>query len=151
MTISTVSPHDAVEIHQLREGLEGVAARMCAVNHPEDIILQMEQCLDENAEAFLSGQYSKAIGFDNKFHTLLVAGSGNARMIQITEGILHQSGRANFLQATAAARMKRSAVQHRNILRAIKKSDPDLAEKYAREHMRDVQRFILMYQKTHEV
>ncbi|MDR0851930.1 MAG: GntR family transcriptional regulator, partial [Clostridiales Family XIII bacterium] len=143
VTVTSIRPRDLLEIYQLREGVEGVAARMCTLNHPEDIIRQMEQCLQESEEAFRNGQYGKAISLDNRFHTLLITGSGNDKMLQITEALLHQSGRGNFLQATASERMKRSAVQHRNILKAIKKRDPDSAEKYAREHMHDVQSFVL--------
>jgi DNA-binding GntR family transcriptional regulator len=148
--VTSIRPRDLLEIYQLREGIEGVAARMCTLNHPEDIIRQMEQCLLESEEAFRNGQYGKAISLDNRFHTLLITGSGNDKMLQITEALLHQRGRGNFLQATASERMKRSAVQHRNILKAIKKRDPDSAEKYAREHMHDVQSFVLSYQISHE-
>ena len=148
--VSSVSARDLVEIYQLREGIEGVAARMCAQNQPMETIGQMRQCLDEGAEAFRNGQYGKAISMDNKFHTLLIAGSGNERMMQVMASILHQSGRGNFLQATATERMKLSAVQHRSILKAIMDRDPDQAEMHAREHMRGVQVFVLAYQNAHE-
>lgn len=148
--VTSLCLEDHLEFYQLREGVEGVAARLCAERQPADIIEKMELYLTEIEEAYEKDQYGFAINKDNEFHVLLVNGSGNQKIIANMRPVLEQSKRGTFLAATAPQRIHRSNEQHRVILEAIRTQDPKSAEEAARFHMQDVYLFMKTYMEKYK-
>jgi DNA-binding GntR family transcriptional regulator len=150
MFVTKVRFEDLLELYEIKEGIEGIAARLCALRKTDQIIKKMEDCLAKYEDQLSKGKYLKAVDTDNQFHMLFISGARNSRMEKYMQVILEQSKRGVYLSASDPDRMKNIIVPtHRRILDAIKEGNGELAEKLAKEHMQDVQKFFVDYQTTH--
>jgi DNA-binding GntR family transcriptional regulator len=148
--VSSVRRDDMIELFQIREGIEGVAAKMCALRQPDQIIRRMDLCLTQAERAYRMGKYSAAVERDHEFHALLISGSGNARMLRLALPVLEQTKRATYFSATDPKMVERSLRQHRDTLNAIIAGDAEQAEKCAQKHMVDVQEYAKEYPLKHD-
>jgi DNA-binding GntR family transcriptional regulator len=150
MFVSRVHIEDFIELYEIKMGMEGVAARLCAVRKTDRLIRQMEDTLLQYEKEVKKGNYLKAVQKDNEFHILLIEGAKNKRLENYMRVVLEQCGRAVTLSASDPVRME-TVIQpaHRKLLDAIIGGEPDLAEKAAREHVVDVQDFFTKYQIEH--
>ncbi|NLB29213.1 MAG: GntR family transcriptional regulator [Clostridiales bacterium] len=150
MFVSQVHIEDFIELYEIKMGMEGIAARLCAVrktdallNQLEDILLGYEQCIRDE-------DYLNAVRKDTEFHSVFIAGAKNQRLENYMRIILEQCGHAVTLSASAPGRMETVILPaHRRIFEAISRGEPELAEKAARDHVADVQDFLTQYQIRH--
>jgi DNA-binding GntR family transcriptional regulator len=150
MFVSRVHIEDFIELYEIKMGMEGVAARLCAVRKTERMIKQMEDTLLHYEKEVKKGNYLKAVQRDNEFHAAFIAGSKNTRLENYLRIVLEQCGRAVTLSASDPIRMEKVILPaHRKIFDAIVAGNPELAEKAAREHVVDVQDFFTQYQIRH--
>ena len=150
MFVSRVHIEDFIELYEIKMGMEGVAARLCAVRKTEKLLAQMEEILLQYEAEVTKGNYLKAVQKDNEFHIAFIAGAKNTRLENYSRIVLEQCGRAVTLSASDPVRMAKVLLPaHRKIFNAIAAGDPELAEKAAREHVVDVQDFFTQYQIRH--
>jgi DNA-binding GntR family transcriptional regulator len=150
MFISRVHIEDFIELYEIKMGMEGVAARLCAVRKTDRLLRQMEDALLQYEREVTHGNYLKAVQKDNDFHSAFIAGSKNTRLENFLRIVLEQCARAVTLSASDPGRMEKVILPaHRRIFDAIAGGDPDLAETAAREHVVDVQDFFTQYQLKH--
>ena len=150
MFVSRVHIEDFIELYEIKMGMEGIAARLCAVRKTDKLIKQMEEALSQYEKEVKKGNYLKAVQKDNEFHLLLIEGAKNKRLENFMRVILEQCGRAVTLSASDPVRMETViSPAHRRLLDAIIAGEPDIAEQAAREHVVDVQDFFTRYQIEH--
>jgi DNA-binding GntR family transcriptional regulator len=150
MYVAQVHIEDFIELYEIKMGMEGLAARLCAIRKTDTLIRQMEDMLLAYEKEVQKGNYLKAVQKDNEFHLLLISGAKNTRLENYLRIILEQCGRAVTLSASEPARMENVIMPaHRKILNAIADGDAELAEKAAREHVVNVQEFFTQYQIKH--
>jgi DNA-binding GntR family transcriptional regulator len=150
MFVSKVRFEDVLELFEIREGLEGIAAKLCAARRTHALILQMDACLKAYEKEFREGNYSQMANKDTEFHLLILSGARNLRMENYLKLIIDQSRRGVFLSATDPERIENCImVIHRRILAAITAGDGVEAEKAIREHLAEVQGFFKRYQYEH--
>lgn len=150
MFVSQVHIEDFIELYEIKMGMEGLAARLCAIRKTDQLVKQMEETLRQYEREVQKGNYLKAVQKDNEFHLLMIAGARNTRLENYLKIILEQCSRAVTLSASEPARMETVInPAHRKIFDAIVNGDADLAEKAAREHVVNVQEFFTKYQIKH--
>jgi DNA-binding GntR family transcriptional regulator len=150
MFVSRVHIEDFIELYEIKMGMEGVAARLCAVRKTDQLLTQMEDALLQYEREVKQGNYLKAVQRDNEFHGAFIAGSKNSRLENYLRIILEQCGRAVTLSASDPTRMENVILPaHRKIFNAIAAGEPEPAEAAAREHVADVQDFFTRYQLRH--
>lgn len=150
MFVSRVHIEDFIELYEIKMGMEGVAARLCAIRKTDKLIIQMEDSLLQYEMEVKKGNYLKAVQKDNEFHNLLIEGAKNKRLENYMRVILEQCSRAVTLSASDPIRMEKVILPaHRKVLEAIVAGDPDRAEKATRAHVVDVQDFFTRYQIEH--
>jgi DNA-binding GntR family transcriptional regulator len=150
MYVSQVHIEDFIELYEIKMGMEGLAARLCAIRKTDALIKQMEDTLQAYEKEVHKGNYLKAVQKDNDFHLLMIAGAKNLRLENYLKIILEQCSRAVTLSASEPARMEHVIMPaHRKIFSAIAAGEPELAEQAAREHVVNVQEFFTQYQIKH--
>ena len=134
------SMHDLRELFELRESLEGMAARYAALRASPDELRELEALCVRYANEQDWAQWAR-IG--TAFHTVLLTAARNVRLLGILDSLRGQivHSRRSVLQ-TDSARRDAAIREHLVILDAVKAHDPDAAEAAAREHVR------LSYQAT---
>lgn len=125
---------DLRELFELRESLEGMAARYAALR-ASDIALAQLQRLTERYEREKSWEKWAAIGSD--FHDAIIAAAGNERLKTLLRSLNSQivMSRRSALRADAS-RTQSAISEHRAIFEAIRARDAGRAQQIASEHVR---------------
>ena len=129
--------HSNLEIVEAREVIESGVAQLAAERATSADIELLEQHLAD-MEGHLS-DLSTFAEMDVNFHTTLAEIAGNrllSQSIVSLRGLLHQSILEDLRKSTNMAQL--SLDQHREIVKAIKKGDANLAGRAMRYHLQDV-------------
>ncbi|MFE1854274.1 GntR family transcriptional regulator [Streptomyces sp. NPDC059489] len=137
---------DLLELYELREAVDGLAARRTAVapDHNQ-IATQLRQLLAEQREAIEANNLNRYGELDLEFHRLIWEGSGSRRLIPIAENLIAQVRLGNRLSARAPGRLLVAVDEHEAILEAIGKGDPRAAERHIRRHVREAGQALRRY------
>lgn len=131
---------DAAEIYSVREVLEGMAARLAVDSVSERMLEKMEACVREQekmvAEENLVG-YSRS---DFEFHSVVYAACGNSVLREMLESL---KNKARPLALRITPILPELLEDHRDIVRALRHRDPELAEAAFRKHNRKVLALLL--------
>lgn len=143
--VAALSLKDLNEILQIRESLEGMACGLAATNMDDAEIDALEALLDEHGQQKSvregTGYYQESEDFD--FHFRILAGSGNARLLQLLHGDLYYLLRVyRYKSSTKPGRAKTALGEHRAIIDAIRRRDAAGAEAAMRAHLRAARRFV---------
>lgn len=80
--VAPMTPKDVREIRQVREVIEVAALEMAAERIAEPDLALLEETCDDFAEMVRKGYHTGACEADRRFHELLVAASGNQRLVR---------------------------------------------------------------------
>jgi DNA-binding GntR family transcriptional regulator len=138
--VASLSVEDIIEIYNVREGLEPVAARLGCPNIPISELDHFDKELDRlNARPqlrFETPEEWMRIGRD--FHMMFIRASHNNRLIQTVAGFQDQVDLARGLGRLVAQTGNDTAIiEHIEILRALQARDPAAAEAAVRKHLRN--------------
>jgi DNA-binding GntR family transcriptional regulator len=123
----------AIELYEVRETMEAMAARLGAKRATPEIIDQMEKILAEQ-KPIVNGKndvaYSRS---DHDFHLLIYKACGNDLLKEILEGLRYK---ALPLAFKLSPHYSEFLEFHKEILQAFRKHDPKAAEKAMKRHNR---------------
>jgi DNA-binding GntR family transcriptional regulator len=138
LVVAELSQQQVVELYSMREILEGSAARFAAqhATAPEIAMLyRIQQELNAGAH-----DPALVVALNRRFHRAIYEAAHNRYLMQTLDN-LHDSFALLHSNTSRLTRRRRESDQeHRNIIAAIEKHDPDLAERAAREHILQAQR-----------
>lgn len=130
--VISVGSREVVQLFQMREALEGMAARLAAENMSSEDSSRLLADLEADRNSWATSEPTRT--FD--FHSRVVEACGNQRIIDALNGDLHQLFRLYRRRSGKEKARKFAAYQeHWQILRAIISRDPDLAESMMRSHI----------------
>jgi len=123
----------AIELYEVRETMEAMAARLGAERATPEIIAQMEKILADQ-KPIVNGKndvaYSRS---DHDFHLLIYDACGNDLLKEILEGLRYKALPLAFKLSPHYAEFLEF---HKEILQAFRKNDPKAAEKAMKIHNR---------------
>jgi DNA-binding GntR family transcriptional regulator len=131
--VPRMSLADLRELYELRESLEGLAAR-CATLHVSDSDIEELERLHEQYEHAQDREASIQLGAE--FHNKILSLACNTRLATFLDSLKAQITMTRRAQRAVRGRRDESVLEHRAILDAIKRRDPDAAEQCARAHVR---------------
>jgi len=129
------------ELLDVRRMLEpGLAAR-AAKNATPDEVMELEDILRRQADKLRRGEPS--IEEDSEFHYAIGKAARNSVVLKVLDILMDllRESRARSLQATG--RPERSYAGHMRVLRAIKRRDPEAAEKAVRKHLEEIESIVM--------
>ncbi|QIR14451.1 GntR family transcriptional regulator [Shewanella aestuarii] len=134
--VVALSPEGLSQLYQVRESLEGMAARLAAVNMTEDEINDLQGLLQNHFDEIKDGQSYYQEAGDVDFHYRVILGSKNKHLISILfDGIYHLVRMYRVQLGMAGPRVSTAFDEHKNIVNAIANRDPELAEMLMRRHI----------------
>jgi DNA-binding GntR family transcriptional regulator len=138
LVVAELSQHQVLQLYAMREILEGSAARFAAQHATAADVAILYRLQKELAEA--KPDALLLVTLNRRFHQAIYEAAHNQYLMQ-TLNMLHDS-LALLHNATfrVPSRRSESDEEHRRIVAAIEKHDPDAAEEAAREHIRQAQR-----------
>jgi DNA-binding GntR family transcriptional regulator len=131
-----LSPDGLVELYQIRESLEGMAARLAAKNMTSEEITELNQLLESHADKVKKeGSYYQEAG-DVDFHYRIILGSKNKQLISLlVDGIYHLVRMYRVQLGMSGPRITTAFDEHKHIVNAIQNRDEELAEMLMRRHI----------------
>ena len=138
LVVAELSQHQVLQLYAMREILEGSAARFAAQHANATDVTILYRLQKDLAEA--KPDALLLVTLNRRFHQAIYEAAHNQYLMQ-TLNMLHDS-LALLHNATFRVPNRRSESdeEHRRIVAAIEKRDPDAAEQAAREHIRQAQR-----------
>jgi DNA-binding GntR family transcriptional regulator len=141
--VVTLSYEQLIEIFQLREALEGMAARLAAQHMTEREIEELRTLLDQHGEQIAEqhGQaYFQKQG-DLDFHYRIVQGSKNRQLISLLcDDLYHLLRMYRYQFGMRSKRSQQAFDEHHYLLNALAAQDAEMAELLMRQHIRSSRR-----------
>lgn len=137
--VITLSAQGLIEIYELREALEGMAARLAAEHMSDEEVQAMRDLLEIhqiNVEEKDGQAYFQKEG-DLDFHYRIIQGSRNQRLTRVLcDDLYHLARMYRFQFGMASRRARKALEEHGMILDAIADRDGESAELLMRRHIR---------------
>ncbi|HEY9266467.1 MAG TPA: GntR family transcriptional regulator [Microbacterium sp.] len=132
-----VSQREIVDLYEVREALEGMAARLCATRASEELLDRLDMLMQRMASAVAADDSAAYIEADEQMHGLIFEGSANSRLMdqyRLLSDHLHR----NYLSTVVTrrpGRLSRSMSEHQIVVEAVRMRDADSAERAMRHHV----------------
>lgn len=134
--VVTLSKAGLAELYDVRESLEGMAARLATRNMTDDEIDALQSLLSHHFTEVKSGERYYQEAGDLDFHYRIIVGSKNQQLIALlTDGIYHLVRMYRVQLGMAGPRVTTAFDEHKYIVRAIANRDEELAEMLMRRHI----------------
>lgn len=134
--VVALTPEGLIELYQVRESLEGMAARLAAQNMTPAQIDDLNTLLEQHAASVKDSQSYYQEAGDVDFHYRIIIGSHNNQLITLlTEGIYHLVRMYRVQLGMAGPRVTTAFAEHQHIAQAIANRDAELAEMLMRRHI----------------
>ena len=134
--VVSLSPEGLVVLYQVREALEGMAARLAAKNMSDDEIEDLLTLLDYHFDTVKTGETYYQEAGDVDFHYRIIQGSKNSHLISmLTDGLYHLVRMYRVQLGMVGPRVSTAYDEHRHIAQAISNRDEELAEILMRRHI----------------
>ncbi len=130
------SLNEILENLEIREALEGLAARLAARHATPEIVQKMKSCFADFSPRNVEGSIEEYAHQNVRFHHLVIQASQNRRLIGIIRNLFDQIDIVRLHTIVLPGRARNSLAEHREIIRLIEKKKADLAEKLLRSHVR---------------
>ena len=139
---SDVSIKDMVDVLEVREDLEAMAAAMAAQRVNEEEKKNLIDATLEYKRAVESEKTEDIIKADEKFHQLIVNYSGNKTLVQLFSQVQELALRFRYLYYDDFSRYEGMPMEHREIEEAILSGDFDKARVAAGAHVKKLKQFV---------
>lgn len=134
------------EIYELREALEGFAARLSASRASESRLRALKQLIAGRASATASvDQRATLVANNEAFHQAIFKACGNERLLQEIARTTQYYFNVRVASLYTDEEMLTSASQHAQLVEAIAARDGDRAEEVMRMHVRESLAVILRH------
>jgi DNA-binding GntR family transcriptional regulator len=120
------------ELLDVRALLEAETARLAALAATPEHIARLRELCREGKAAAEAGDFSGAVATNYVFHAEIAAAGGNLVLAELADIV----GRRVqwYYRLVAPARGHGSWTEHEDLIEAIESSDPDRAQRLARQH-----------------
>ncbi|BDF34991.1 GntR family transcriptional regulator [Lachnospiraceae bacterium] len=137
--IADMGLEDLLQIYEMREALEGMAAKLCTMRASESTLSELHYLMEKCIENFDREDIPKAMVYDMKFHQCIISASRNNRLKNTVNTLVELSSRA-FVKADRAV-ATRSIREHQQLYDAIESLNENKAESIMRQHIANSKRY----------
>ncbi|MBZ6136355.1 MULTISPECIES: GntR family transcriptional regulator [Streptomyces] len=136
--VAVPSHRDVAELFQMKELLEGAAARLLALRGRVPETERLQGVMTEADEATRAGDTDRYARLVHEFHELIVVGADNGKLEAHYRTLMNQLAYARLVRVTLAqpGRIHESDHEHHQVLDLIQAKDGNGAERMMREHVR---------------
>ena len=142
--VANLSLKDINEVFEIRAALDGLAAGLAAERITEEELEQLERLLVEISEHIDQHDNEKIVATDEAFHDILYRASRNERLVGIIYNLREQFTRFRSVSINYPGRLQITLEVHRQLVEAIARREPDMAQQKAREHIENAEQTLLL-------
>jgi DNA-binding GntR family transcriptional regulator len=135
--VRRLSRREILDLYEVREAVECMAARLCADRATNDIVALLDEVMSAMGDAAQSGDADGYIATDERLHELIMEGAGNNPLADYYRLLVQQlhRGLLSSIVTRREGRMERSLAEHRVLVGAIRARDAQAAEAAMRAHV----------------
>ena len=131
-----ISAAGLIELYQVREALEGMAARLAATNMSDREVVDLNELLNTHFHTVQGGDTYYQEAGDVDFHYRIALGSKNKHLISVLVDSNYHLIRMYRVQlGMSGPRVTTAYDEHKQIAAAISNRDAELAEMLMRRHI----------------
>jgi DNA-binding GntR family transcriptional regulator len=139
--VAELTVRDISEIYQVREQLEGFAARIAAETMSDESIKRLEEEISILNTLATDGHLIEVVESDIRLHKHIIASTQNSRLIELLGTLDDQMHRVRALFPRSSQWLEATLADHAKIVKAIKARDGDAAEKAMKTHLRSAREY----------
>lgn len=133
----------AIELYEIREVLDGLAARLAATRIGKQGLKALEGHLKKMESAMKSRNAHSWFINHHAFHEEIFRLSGNSRILGLSANVRLSIQRFHQLLLTTPNRLEIAFAEHKEIYNAIRLGDPLQAEASARSHIANAREIVV--------
>jgi len=136
-SVLCVSAEDMADIYELREAIEGQAARRLADSADRlGVVGDLIELLDRQSRHAMEDDLLRYGDVDIEFHRLIWTAAGNRRLSGIADNLIGQHRMGTAFTSLVRGRVGLALAEHERIVDAIRIGDGQQAEQLSRDHVR---------------
>ena len=132
---SQISTQDMVEILEVRQNMEGLAAFFAASRMQPEQLEELKEISELYNKAVNDGNMEEMIKHDTKFHRIIVESCNNKVLVQMIEQLQELVLRFRYIYYDNFRRAENMPEEHFEILHAIETGDAEAARNAADVHI----------------
>ena len=140
---SMISTEDMVEILEVRQDLEGLAAYFAADRRTKSQMNELKQVSNSYNEAVKEGNMEAMIKHDTRFHHIIVESCRNKILVQMIEQLQELVLRFRYIYYDNFKRAENMPEEHEAIVAAIAEGDADKARAAADIHIERLKELVI--------
>ena len=140
---SMISTEDMVEILEVRQDLEGLAAYFAAERMTDAQMENLRQVSASYDDAVKRGNMEDMIKHDTRFHHIIVESCRNKILVQMIEQLQELVLRFRYIYYDNFKRAENMPEEHREIMEGIKSGDAERARKAADVHIYRLKQLVI--------
>lgn len=140
---SMISTQDMVEILEVRQDLEGLAAYFAATRMKDDEMDELRRIAERYNEAVAAGSMQDMIRYDTQFHRMIVDSCNNKILVSMVEQLQELVLRFRYIYYDNFKRAEKMPDEHREIIEAIDSGDKDRARAAADIHIDRLKQLVI--------
>ncbi len=141
--VAVLDLDEAVELYELREVLDGLAARLAARRASPRSVATLERALDRMARCLTEANPNQWFAAHVLFHEEIVRAAGNRRLKMLLPVVRLSIRHFHPLLLRTERRLGQAYLEHRQIFDAIATHDAEAAEREARGHIASAREIVL--------
>lgn len=142
--VADLTKQEIIDLLELREGLEGIAARLATERIDRLTLRRMRELMDpDRLTAAVDSDPRLIAKSDTLFHEMIYKATGNKKLIEVMRRINDQSHLMRLKTVHLIERRGVSLEETWRVLRAIEEGDEDQAEFYARQHIQTLRAVVV--------
>jgi DNA-binding GntR family transcriptional regulator len=135
--VRRTSRSEILDLFEVREAIEGMAARLCAYRANNDLLARLDEAIEAMSRQVKTLDMDGYSQTDERFHQLIMSGASNDWLsdhYRLLVQHLHR-GLLSSIVTRREGRMDRSLAEHVEIMRALHAHDAQGAENAMRNHV----------------
>jgi len=136
--VTEVTLKDLVEIFQLRAVLEGLAARLATPLFTPRDLDRIDHNLTAAEAALAEGDLAMCSEFGKSLHDAIIDKADNQRLTLIIRNLDDHVQRFRAISDQISGRLNKSVKEHRRVLGALRRRDPEAAAQAMCDHLHSV-------------
>ena len=135
LIVTEVSLEDVKDVLQIREVLEGLAARIAAKKITRQEIDELKEIVTKMGLYVTKKDLTSYCKVDDEFHNLILNVCGNKWIIQIRDNLGSFIYRFRIKSLSVPGRLRCSLEEHQKIMESLQKHNSEEADKLSQIHM----------------
>ena len=133
ISVARITPQEAEDIYRIRASLDGLATALAVRKRTPQFLAKLRKMHEQMIRAAEKKNATSYQNLNQKFHELIINGSGNARLIQLIRNFDRQTIRYRLTVMSGPGWMDNSTKLHTAIVKAIEAGDADEAERIRKQ------------------